>query len=160
MTTVVTTIHGTFAKRAVWTGPDSPLSQYLRTHVSGPVRIAPFEWSGRNSFEARSDAARRLREHLEAIARAEPDSRQFVVAHSHGGNVALLAAGDGILTSPVAGIVCLSTPFLQAWPRALGAARVVTAAAGTLLLIANLLYLFLRGQFDHSILAASIAVAA
>ncbi len=144
MATVITTVHGTFARQAPWARPDSPLSQYLTAHLGGAVRIAPFEWSGRNSFKARDDAAKRLRDHLEAICSSEPDSRQFVVAHSHGGNVALLAAATGRLPKPLEGIVCLSTPFLQSWPRHLGTARIVSAAAGIVLLFANLLTLMLR----------------
>ncbi|SDR60968.1 esterase/lipase family protein [Paraburkholderia tuberum] len=160
MTTVITTVHGTFARQAAWAQPDSPLSQYLTAHLGGAVRIAPFDWSGRNSFEARDDAAKRLGDHLEAIGRAEPDSRQFVVAHSHGGNVALLAAANGRLSKPVAGIVCLSTPFLQAWPRHLGAARIVSAAAGIVLLFANLLFLMLRHRVGSSLLMACVVVTA
>lgn len=160
MMTVITTVHGTFAKQAAWAQPNSALGQYLTLHLGGSVRISPFNWSGRNSFESRDEAARRLREHLEAIGRAEPDSRQFVVAHSHGGNVALLAAAKGMLSKPVAGIVCLSTPFLQAWPRHLGAARIMSAAAGVVLFFPNLLYFTLRDRVESAYLVASIVLVA
>ena len=146
MAVVITTVHGTFAKGAAWAQPESPLSQYLTGHVGSACRIAPFDWSARNSFEARDAAANRLREHLEAIDRDEPDSHQFVVAHSHGGNVALIASASAQLSKPIEGLVCLSTPFLQSWPRDIGLARILTAAAGIVLLLANVLYFLLR---DH-----------
>jgi len=43
-----------------------------------------------------------------------------VVAHSHGGNVALYALRDPAVRSLIAGLVCLGTPFIEVQRRALG----------------------------------------
>ena len=160
MTVVITTVHGTFAKRAAWAQPESRLNQYLAAHLGDAVRIAPFAWSARNSFEARDAAANELREHFESIERNDPETYQFVLAHSHGGNVALFAAANAKLSKPIGGIVCLSTPFLQSWPRDLGLPRILTAAAGIVLLLANLIYFLLRDYVDRSALWISLTVIA
>jgi len=68
-----------------------------------------FEWSGANSHRARVGAAQRLREVLLLIG----DKRVTVVAHSHGGNVALLAIhGIPALDEPPQ-LVTLGTPFIS-----------------------------------------------
>lgn len=73
-----------------------------------------FEWSGRNSVSARAKAAEQLAQELETLA-SIPDSKLVIIGHSHGGNVALSAlkaSGAGHVGDKIAGIVCLSTPFL------------------------------------------------
>jgi hypothetical protein len=49
----------------------------------------PFVWSGANSFAARADAAEGLVPHL--VAGMHDGARQLIIAHSHGGTVAMLA---------------------------------------------------------------------
>ena len=156
MRVVITTVHGTFAKAAEWPLAQSSLNRYLRDHLPGPVEIRPFRWSGLNGFDARETAARSLRDHLIQVNLELPESAQFVIAHSHGGNVALLAAGDESIRKMLRGVVCLSTPFLQAWPRKLGAARVINAIAGVVLVAANLLYWCLHGWIEPSMLQAAL----
>ena len=111
---VVTLIHGTWARRARWTDRSSPLSQALLQipHVRDIVR---FEWSGRNSHWARIKAAKRLAEHHETVTHKHPGCRHYVIAHSHGGNVALYACRWYRKT--IGGIACLSTPFLHVQER-------------------------------------------
>lgn len=115
----VTLVHGTFASDAAWTRPDSLLSAALN---SPPVNadIAAFGWSGRNTVRARREGARGLEAYLSARVAAEPEAEHYVIAHSHGGNVALLALRDPALASRVSGVVCLSTPFLVTRWRDLG----------------------------------------
>ncbi len=63
-------------------------------------------WGAGNSFAQRRDGALLLRRHLLEHSEYE----HFVIAHSHGGNVALRAAdGDDALFK---GLICLNTPFL------------------------------------------------
>lgn len=157
---VITNVHGTCASDAKWTQPDSALSQHLRHHLPGTIEIRPFQWSGKNSFTAREIAARELREHIQSVDLEHPGSNQFIVAHSHGGNVALLAAGHKSVKDKVTGIICLSTPFLQAWPRPLGAARIVSAGAGVVLFLSNVVYLALRHWIAPSWLTVAITVLA
>src|SRR5262245_23588981 len=68
---------------------------------------------GSDRVNARLAAAEALQRILEADRETRPDARRFIVAHSHGGTVALLATRNAALRAALAGVVCLSTPFLQ-----------------------------------------------
>lgn len=116
--TVVTLVHGTFATEAAWTRDDSA----MRTAWPGAgdhVSFSVFNWSGDNSHLARLAAAEQLREHLRTVIDAAPAADHVIVAHSHGGNVALAALGDRALAARVRGLACLNTPFIQCAPRSL-----------------------------------------
>jgi len=113
---IVTFVHGTFARDAKWTQPDAPLSVHIRKALGEDVYINVFNWSGKNSVYARTNGARHLAWHLETLQSHHPKARHYVIAHSHGGNVALYAASI-MQHCKIAGIVCLSTPFLQARAR-------------------------------------------
>jgi len=81
------------------------------------VRIAPFYWSGKNSYRDRKLASVCLRKQLLAHFSAEPDVCHYVVAHSHGGNVALRAVNNSMLLArAVKGIVSIATPFIVLKP--------------------------------------------
>jgi hypothetical protein len=115
----VTLVHGTFARDAGWVQPDAPLSAHLRKvlgEAGEGAHVVLFNWSGGNSVFARAKAARDLVLHLEALQDHYPEARHYVVAHSHGGNVALYAASL-LQKRKLSGIACLATPFLQARPR-------------------------------------------
>src|SRR5450432_3040238 len=56
------------------------------------IKFVSFRWSGANSFTARRDAAGRLRQHLCRWVALYPNACHLIVAHSHGGTVAVLAA--------------------------------------------------------------------
>ena len=137
---VVTLVHGTFARDAPWTRPGSALSAALR---QVDCHVTQFTWSGRNSHRARSRGALALAEHLQQQVTEHPGATQWMIAHSHGGNVALHAAdrlriARGGRTR--ATTVTLATPFLHArartvtgWPLfiiALFSAFVVVATLG------------------------------
>ena len=130
---VVTLVHGTFGRLpgadAGWTREGSLQRQRLAAELGRDALFLPFRWSGMNWPSARYAAARRLREHFRATAERYPGVGHYVVAHSHGGNVALYALRDaqrdarqdaqrddagGALPR---GAVCLSTPFIAAQPR-------------------------------------------
>ena len=117
---VVTLVHGTWARRAQWTLPSSPLCRSIVKAAHGPVRFEQFVWSGWNAVSARRRAVERLISHLTASQARWPHARHFVIGHSHGGNIAFQAMGAGAVEARMAGIVCLSTPFLCASPRNLG----------------------------------------
>ncbi|HEY5970402.1 MAG TPA: hypothetical protein VIT22_00275 [Pseudoxanthomonas sp.] len=98
-----------------------------------------FRWSGRNSFSARKAASLDLRIRIRGLVEENVTDKQFIIAHSHGGNLALLASGDDSIEKDVAGIVCLSTPFLQARLRQLSTAKIASAGMGiTVFLVAML----------------------
>jgi hypothetical protein len=117
---VVTLIHGTWARGAAWILPDSPLCRTLVRAVDAPVLFQRFIWSGGNSISARRRAVNGLVAHLHALIERWPNAGHYVVAHSHGGNVAFKALGDSILKERIGGVVCLSTPFLTVMHRELG----------------------------------------
>ena len=117
---VVTLVHGTFARRADWTLPSSRLCRSILDRVHGPVRFEQFLWSGWNAVTSRRRGVERLTSHLTASLARWPHARHFVIGHSHGGNIAFQAMRDGAVESRIAGVVCLSTPFLCAAPRNLG----------------------------------------
>ena len=113
---VITLVHGTWAKNAPWTHPESPLCKALNDQL-GSAHIWTFLWSGRNSHNARVSAALDLRAHLHSLKLKFPRSRHYLIAHSHGGNVCLYALREKALRDGISGVVCLSTPFLVAPPR-------------------------------------------
>jgi hypothetical protein len=114
---VVTLVHGTFAKNAVWTSEDSAFSKVLRSSLSGPVLIKTFEWSGKNSHRARIKAGAQLAELLKNLMGIYPNAKHCIVGHSHGGNVILYALESSEVCDKVACVVFLATPFIVAYPR-------------------------------------------
>jgi pimeloyl-ACP methyl ester carboxylesterase len=117
---VVTLVHGTWARRTTWILPDSPLCQTLVRAADASVLFQRFLWSGRNSISARRAAVNDLVAHLHAVIEQWPTAEHYVVAHSHGGNVAFQALADAMLNKRIQGLVCLSTPFLTIMRRELG----------------------------------------
>jgi hypothetical protein len=75
--------------------------------------IAWFQWLGWNSGRARFKAQERLRACLEKNLEAAPNAQHFVIAHSHGGNIAIRAVASPRLQTQIRGIACLSTPFIS-----------------------------------------------
>ena len=138
-TAVVTLVHGTFARDAPWTRLDSALSTALR---EADCHVTQFPWSGRNSHRARSRGARALTEHLQQQLTEQPGASQWVIAHSHGGNVALHAADQlRIARSGRTWVttVALATPFLHARARTVtGWPLFIIALFGAFLLVATL----------------------
>lgn len=106
-----------------------------KTHAQ--LAFVPFKWDGCNSFKARDRAAYDLREHLKRWFSQEGEAKHVIVAHSHGGTVAIAATAnpnrpivqtyseDGsAVTNPLAGIITLATPFLVWRPHRRGARKV------------------------------------
>jgi pimeloyl-ACP methyl ester carboxylesterase len=109
--TLVVVIHGT----EILGGPGSWLKVVpgMATFASevqrgaGPgSEIYSFFWSGRDDDPAREQAARKLAEIIDE--KAASFDRICLVGHSHGGNVALLAAG--MCHHEIDTVVCLATP--------------------------------------------------
>jgi hypothetical protein len=91
------------------------LSSELRRIADGQLLTFPFEWSGRNTNDARVTAGRELARCLHDRAQQYPSAKHAIIAHSHGGNIALYAASaSGI---PDLKVATLGTPFIQASPR-------------------------------------------
>ena len=117
-------VHGTFACEALWTRPDSALSQALAIDPS--IRLRRFSWSGRNSGVARYKAAGELAELIRSV---QDDYRAVsLVAHSHGGNIVRLALESDAIR-PVENCIFLGTPFVVAWRRDVGRLGRISAYA-------------------------------
>lgn len=109
-------VHGTqfylFRKPVIdWVEDDEErmrqgLREALQQHT---VEFVEVHWSGRNRQRARLQAANILTKCIEERPAAE--SHEFVIAHSHGGNAAVFAL-KGSAADRIAGVGCLSTPFL------------------------------------------------
>lgn len=106
-------IHGTYARGAKW--PD--LERAVHRALPHPIDIDYFEWPHWNEVWFRSRGAQDLSEYLQSRLRQFPNAKHHIIAHSHGGNVAI----DAILLANIAGaistLVTLSTPFVLVRPR-------------------------------------------
>jgi|GEM_PF-3419250 len=87
-------IHGTFARVLPWykkggSGYEA-LSKTLTSQNKNFI-LHPFSWTGQNNHQARTKAAQELQELLQQLS-ANKYHTIHIVAHSHGGTVALLTA--------------------------------------------------------------------
>ena len=158
---VTLVIHGTFAAEEAWWRLGTcaqpkfadRLEQALQSRgVKGPLwkpalefgfGYSKFQWSGENSHSERVKAARKLADSVEALASKFKASATVpldvvLVAHSHGGNVALEALRNWPTNARLCSLVLLGTPFIVSVPSArivrLYVASVVIGLIGTLLL--------------------------
>ncbi|OQK16001.1 hypothetical protein AU255_12835 [Methyloprofundus sedimenti] len=106
---VVILVHGTWAKEATWAQEKEALSNALE-RIEG-VKIVRFNWSSWNRFTTRRKAAQELAE----VIKEHRNADQFIIAHSHGGNIALASLKED--ESLVKGVICLNTPFFTVLSR-------------------------------------------
>jgi hypothetical protein len=99
-------VHGTWAAKEKWWRPNiGPFWKHVRRfwpHLY--AGLSPFAWSGKNSHAARVLAAQQL----VAWAQAQGATSLDIIAHSHGGNVCLLAAKFGLRINR---LILLGTPI-------------------------------------------------
>lgn len=117
--TVITLVHGTFARGTPWTQPGSILRRKLADEMRercGEVNFDVFEWSGKNTHKARIRAGYELADHVKRLREEHGRCRHFIVAHSHGGNIALLAHKHLRSYDHAVGVATLGTPFIRAEP--------------------------------------------
>ena len=127
---VVTLIHGTFAPEASWVREGSELRKAIAKAFPDAVEFRRFVWSGGNSISARQAAAAELRGQILADPVMAEGARHFLVAHSHGGNIALYALRDPQVRERITGVATLATPFLIAKKRDLGNQGLILFCAG------------------------------
>jgi len=131
---LITLVHGTWGRgffprrqrqnrRPLWFEEGSPFLTRLSTELRDiPHKITPLLWSGANSIFVRDETAQHLAEHLSAEHGDHPQATQLVIAHSHGGNIALRAlhhlhqhdasrSCGAESASPL--VVTLATPFIE-----------------------------------------------
>ncbi|TPI78487.1 lysophospholipase [Mesorhizobium sp. B2-8-9] len=75
--------------------------------------LSAFLWSGANSIDERWSAAARLAQTLDKSVAENPETPHFVIAHSHGGNVALDARRSMQRNASNVHIITMATPFLS-----------------------------------------------
>lgn len=148
----VTLVHGTWGRgvfpalslpwrRPFWFEAGGRFHDRLKRFLAAEGIDAPlhaFLWSGTNSIFGRLDAAQRLAAEINERAAREPERLQFVIGHSHGGSVAMIALRhlDEAVRRQVS-IVTLATPFMEV--------RVEDPGARNLKTIVGLLTLFALG---------------
>ena len=117
---VITLVHGTFSPRAAWTFRDSTFCRTLAARL-GPESATVFrriEWRGlfgtfaNNGHDYRIAGGELLAASLDQSFGQFPDAEHWVVAHSHGGMVALYALRDPRVAARLDGIVTIATPFI------------------------------------------------
>ena len=116
----VTLVHGTFSRDAQWTDKDSDFSKSISHALSGKLLLTRFQWSGSNSHRARLHAGESLAAHLRDLIDTHPSAKHHVIAHSHGGNVAMYAMRDTSVAERMSSLVCLATPFITLNRRLIG----------------------------------------
>ena len=149
--TVVVLVHGTFAQGAAWTRPGSRLYRRVVSRLPRPRHVEAFRWgTWNNSHVARASAGQKLANRLRKLRATYPAARLIVIAHSHGGNVALYA----LRAQPerlVDAIVCLATPYIVPKPRSIALySRLAKLNAGMLLLMCvSFTASFVAAQFGY-----------
>src|ERR1022692_2328478 len=124
---VCTCVHGTFSSDRLWSGSAATLVDFLQRQFGTSLHVRTFRWNGWNGQKSRMKAAVKLRADLYQAIHDYPSSKHVIIAHSHGGNVALYALKDAELRSRVSGLVTLATPFLFVESRRLEWVIVLTA---------------------------------
>ena len=116
---VVVAIHGTFSPRAAWARCDSQFAEWIKEQcVVANIVWTSFRWSGANTHKARENAAKELIAKCAKMLKREPNCKFVLIAHSHGGNVALMALNESsALQNSTSAVVCMATPFITAKPR-------------------------------------------
>jgi hypothetical protein len=135
---LLTLFHGTWAPGADWTHEESPLCQALKDKFGDRITFDRFCWSGRNSHRARCGAALGLRAHVCRNHERLAGYQQYLIAHSHAGNVCLYALRDDDVRQAIRGVITLSTPFILCRRRDFGRYR--TASLVSLLFMLFLIF--------------------
>ena len=107
-------VHGTFARGANWTAPESPLCGALVSAANDLDLAADIEripWSGRNRVRDRIEAARKIDCALRRIDR-DVSPHVVLVGHSHGGSAIAHFLRRRENVPRVSGCAFLSTPFV------------------------------------------------
>lgn len=117
---LIITVHGTNdalpdSNGGQWWQIGSPFAEFLGRELAArgwpDVEIAPHHWSGANSDADRLTAAKALNARIRAAGR---QGRPLaILAHSHGGNIAMEAVSQGSAARDVGRIVSFGTPFFH-----------------------------------------------
>ena len=134
-----TLIHGTFGANTSWVNDDQQSDPQgfrarLVAALDKPVSYKiPPPWGSLGSFfkklydltnEARISGAEKLKKDILSTPK-KAGEKHFLIAHSHGGNVAMYALQDPEVQAQVDGVICLATPFLFPRRRPLNIATLI-----------------------------------
>jgi hypothetical protein len=122
-------VRGLMGRRQPWEPPPfwfeegSPFLVRLSTELGNiPHKITRLPWTGKNSIYERNDTAHALAERLSVEHAKHSQATQLVIAHSHGGNIALRAlyhlqkreasrSDSAATVNPL--VATLATPFIE-----------------------------------------------
>ena len=126
---VVILVHGTWGRgilfpqarvlRPRWFDEGSKFRNLLESVLASKFQLRKVEglfWSGENSIKAREGAAILLSARLQELKKEYPKTEQVVIAHSHGGNIALRCIEHLPKEYPVPHLVTVATPFVSVEP--------------------------------------------
>lgn len=113
----ITAVHGTHDPKAAWAQKDGRLHRTIALNLPALRHWHPFDWSAENAQHDRVAGGAKLVDEILSIEREQPGLLHFIIAHSHGGNVALYASQDPRLKGRLAGVITVGTPFFHAIQR-------------------------------------------
>src|SRR5688500_16845426 len=93
-------VHGTWAKGSRW----PKIEEEIRRQLPHTDLVFDYPtWSGKNTVKSRLIGALSLEKRLLDSIRRKPDAHHFIIAHSHGGNVSLLALKNPEVRAAISG---------------------------------------------------------
>ena len=113
MKQIVILVHGTFATDAPWTQDESVLAKEVRSVDPTQISIKRFNWTGRNSFSDRLSASEKLLQLMVDLSLVPAPPAIHIIAHSHGGNIAVMATARAPSSVNLQSITTLGTPYLS-----------------------------------------------
>jgi hypothetical protein len=137
----ITLVHGTWPRGIIarkgplcWFDDGSSFRKLLSKALNEKDifhDINAFNWSGKNSIWDRHEAASQLADVLAEKRGMHQDARQLVIAHSHGGNLALRALSELASDTPSTEVrkpllVTMATPFVEVFPAHAGLSIIIT----------------------------------
>ncbi len=124
-------VHGTFAPMAKWTRGGELIERLgariddLTKVKSQDIEFVPCDWAG--TFKqawftqrSRDKGCKRVEATLRNYKFSEQDTSDqlnYIIAHSHGGNIILDAISNLGLDGKIRGVICMNTPFLVMFRR-------------------------------------------
>lgn len=102
-------IHGTWAIHSDWHTPKHPFYQNIKNHLAkSQIKLVNFTWCGTLSYEKRKIAGLNLANLIQSY----PSTTSFIIiAHSHGGNVGIIASQYLQQPNKIKSFYALGTPI-------------------------------------------------
>lgn len=102
-------IHGTWGLQSDWHTPGHPFYEILNRNLAEQqIKLVSFTWCGTLSYEKRKIAGLNLAKLIDSY---EPSTNLIIIAHSHGGNVGIIASQYLQEHHKISHFYALGTPF-------------------------------------------------